>query len=390
VHLPDPSTAASQSQALAWLEHDAIPNFADWLKVYALRADHKLEFIAAAHREKNLVKTIFERDRDFPPLLTDTSGVGKVWRSRQAEVLPSIPEVLLPALCRDEAHLEYTQTLGLTASVCVPVQDEKGLFGVIRFAKSTGEFAPNALETAQGYATELLAHLEPPPAPAPEVLERRKRRVEQLAHLRYKELLAATPQPIQVLDRHGRTLEVNRAWEMFWGIGIEDDPSYHTPLFENKQLLETGVLNFFEQALRGVPSDGPETYYDTSLHTAGGNAHWIRSLARPVSGSSDRPREVLISHQALSEPEINLAVIRLRQLGFNVPGQKNGVQDDPLSPRERAVLTLVAEGRSNKEIAKVLGISDNTAKFHITGLFNKLGANSRAMAVSLAVQQGLL
>ena len=62
----------------------------------------------------------------------------------------------------------------------------------------------------------------------------------------------------------------------------------------------------------------------------------------------------------------------------------------PLTPREREVLRLVADGRSNKEIARALGITERTAKFHVTSLLNKLGAENRARAAALGVQRGLL
>ena len=61
-----------------------------------------------------------------------------------------------------------------------------------------------------------------------------------------------------------------------------------------------------------------------------------------------------------------------------------------LSRREREVLALVAEGQSNREIAAALIISENTAKYHVAQLLNKLGAGSRAEAVTRAVSAGLL
>ena len=61
-----------------------------------------------------------------------------------------------------------------------------------------------------------------------------------------------------------------------------------------------------------------------------------------------------------------------------------------LSRREREVLALVAEGGSNREIAAALIISENTAKYHVAQLLNKLGAGSRAEAVTRAVSAGFL
>jgi DNA-binding NarL/FixJ family response regulator len=61
-----------------------------------------------------------------------------------------------------------------------------------------------------------------------------------------------------------------------------------------------------------------------------------------------------------------------------------------LSPRERGVLRLVAAGLSNRQIAQTLAISERTVKFHVTAIFNKLGADNRAQAVALAAERGLL
>lgn len=59
-----------------------------------------------------------------------------------------------------------------------------------------------------------------------------------------------------------------------------------------------------------------------------------------------------------------------------------------LSPREREVLRLMMDGRSNKEIASSLKVTERTVKFHVTAIFNKLGAENRAQAVSIAHQRG--
>ena len=63
---------------------------------------------------------------------------------------------------------------------------------------------------------------------------------------------------------------------------------------------------------------------------------------------------------------------------------------DVLSPREREVLRLVAQGLSSKAIGRRLFISERTVAQHLTAVFHKLGVNTRAQAVALAVQRGLL
>jgi DNA-binding NarL/FixJ family response regulator len=61
-----------------------------------------------------------------------------------------------------------------------------------------------------------------------------------------------------------------------------------------------------------------------------------------------------------------------------------------LTERELEVLALLGQGKSNREIADLLVISERTAKFHVSSILGKLGANNRTEAVSIAVQQGLI
>jgi DNA-binding CsgD family transcriptional regulator len=64
--------------------------------------------------------------------------------------------------------------------------------------------------------------------------------------------------------------------------------------------------------------------------------------------------------------------------------------DVPLTPRELEVLVLLAEGASNKLIARRLGISVHTAKFHVSALLDKLDAVGRTDAVAHAARRGVI
>ncbi|MET7839667.1 response regulator transcription factor [Streptomyces sp. NPDC005356] len=64
--------------------------------------------------------------------------------------------------------------------------------------------------------------------------------------------------------------------------------------------------------------------------------------------------------------------------------------DEPLSAREREVLALVAKGTSNREIARVLFISEATVKTHLTHVYGKLGVKDRAAAVAVAYDRKIL
>ena len=68
-------------------------------------------------------------------------------------------------------------------------------------------------------------------------------------------------------------------------------------------------------------------------------------------------------------------------------GEPSGIG---LTPRERDVLVLMAEGASNKTIARRLGISVHTAKFHVGSLLDKLDATGRTDAVAHAARRGVI
>jgi len=65
-------------------------------------------------------------------------------------------------------------------------------------------------------------------------------------------------------------------------------------------------------------------------------------------------------------------------------------ESNDLSKREREILSLVAKGSSNKEIARDLHISTNTVKVHLRNIFTKVGANSRTEAAMYAVNTGIV
>ena len=61
-----------------------------------------------------------------------------------------------------------------------------------------------------------------------------------------------------------------------------------------------------------------------------------------------------------------------------------------LSTRELEILTLISKGKSNKQIASLLSISDGTVRVHASNIFAKLGCSDRAQAVSEAFQRGII
>jgi DNA-binding NarL/FixJ family response regulator len=73
-----------------------------------------------------------------------------------------------------------------------------------------------------------------------------------------------------------------------------------------------------------------------------------------------------------------------------VAGKGKLEPDDELTPREREVLILIAEGATNKEIAAKLVVSENTARNHVSHILSKLGFSRRSEAAAYAVRKGLV
>ncbi len=107
----------------------------------------------------------------------------------------------------------------------------------------------------------------------------------------------------------------------------------------------------------------------------------IRLIRRVARG------EYLINENVLSRPFVASRVLdQFRELS-----QMDQVNDgvfSPLTPREVEILDCVAQGNSNKEIARILSISDQTVKNHITSILRKLAVNDRTQAVIYALRHG--
>lgn len=92
------------------------------------------------------------------------------------------------------------------------------------------------------------------------------------------------------------------------------------------------------------------------------------------------------------EPALHPAVTRklLARVAGVSQAPSQGKAEEPLSEREREVLTLAARGMSNLRIAEELYVSPRTVQAHLTHIFAKLGVGSRIEAVMAALRQGWL
>jgi DNA-binding NarL/FixJ family response regulator len=100
------------------------------------------------------------------------------------------------------------------------------------------------------------------------------------------------------------------------------------------------------------------------------------------------PTEVDAALRAAVRDEVFLDAAVTRRLTQEMRAPRAGL--GALTAREREVLVLVAEGQSNKDIARRLDISERTARTHVSHLLTKIGLTSRTQAALLAVKEGLV
>ena len=98
-------------------------------------------------------------------------------------------------------------------------------------------------------------------------------------------------------------------------------------------------------------------------------------------------RTVANRQRYLSSPVSEIIIERAVKFGFN---KKEDTPLSYLSPREKEIMQLIAEGHTNSEIAELLGISGKTVEKHRANLMNKMGARNLAGLVRLAVKYRLV
>ncbi len=98
--------------------------------------------------------------------------------------------------------------------------------------------------------------------------------------------------------------------------------------------------------------------------------------------------EVVAAVRAAHRGEVHLDPVVARKLTRSLVAPARTAT--ALTPREREILVLVAQGRSNQDIARTLVISERTARTHVSNVLTKLGLASRTQAALWAVREGLV
>jgi len=102
-----------------------------------------------------------------------------------------------------------------------------------------------------------------------------------------------------------------------------------------------------------------------------------------------RAIQAAAAHQAVLDPLVQSQLLAAASSAAPAAARADQVLPDELTPREAEVLSLIARGLSNREIAETLVVSEATVKTHVNHVFSKIGARDRAQAVHYAYTHGL-
>jgi DNA-binding CsgD family transcriptional regulator len=114
--------------------------------------------------------------------------------------------------------------------------------------------------------------------------------------------------------------------------------------------------------------------------------------ARAASGEADFAAAWEEGHRLAVEAAVAAAraLVTAPEVGATDPATASGAGQPGLTPRERDVLRLLVDGRSNQEIAAALSVERSTVMSHVAGILKKLGVGSRTAAVTRALRDGLV
>jgi len=141
-------------------------------------------------------------------------------------------------------------------------------------------------------------------------------------------------------------------------------------------------------AIEHIRAQHPETHV-LVLTTYDTDTDILRAIEAGATGYllKDAPREELFrAIRAAARGEAVLAP----KVAARLMGRMRAPAEEALTARELEVLSLVARGASNKEIARQLHISEATVKTHLLHIFDKLGVSDRTAAVTTALERGIL
>jgi len=162
------------------------------------------------------------------------------------------------------------------------------------------------------------------------------------------------------------------------------------PAHTDVTLAETGDESLGE-ALEAIQESGALTATRLALLTDDATPTFVnRALRAGVRGILPVEVDGNQLSAAIRAIAQGLVVLYPSEVRVSRNAEAEDILIEPLTPREREVLQMLGQGQSNKEIARRLKISEHTAKFHVASVLGKLGASTRAEAVSVGMRRGLI
>jgi len=132
-------------RALQSVARLAVPEIADWCSVDLLEEDGSIHPLALTHADPAKVTFATELAERYPPDPAADTGVPRVIRNGEAEIVPDITDEMLEAVAVDELHLGLIRELGLRSYMCVPLVVREDVVGAISFvAAESGRRFDNA------------------------------------------------------------------------------------------------------------------------------------------------------------------------------------------------------------------------------------------------------
>jgi PAS domain S-box-containing protein len=204
---------------------------------------------------------------------------------------------------------------------------------------------------------------------------------------RFRILYQDNPAMYFTVDPAGVVLEVNQFGASQLG-------------YQPEELIGVPVLDVFheedreavgEQLSKLLARPGETAVWEFKKVRKDGAVIWVKEVARATQDVEGKPIILIVCEDMTEWKRIEDALRRTRDdLESRVERKLGGKAAYGLTFRELTVLHLVADGKADKEIATVLGISPLTASKHVTNILAKMRASSRAEASARAVREKLL
>lgn len=157
--------------------------------------------------------------------------------------------------------------------------------------------------------------------PSPDLPDRSDTDLHANLEVRFRELFEQGPGSIQLLDREGYTIRVNKAWEALWHIHEGSDVKRHVlsreyNVLHDPQVVAAGVAPYLQRALDGESVSIPAIHYDTTAIGVPGRSRWVTARAHPIKDAEGRVVEVMLMHEDISERIAAETALREREERF--------------------------------------------------------------------------